>query len=263
MGLFKRRKDARIAAPPEDGWATPSDAGTSATGDEDAGAPASEGRVAASGTTGPGSRFDRAHGPFDISETDVSGLLDLGAVRIGAIEGMRLHLEIDEEQQLITAATVVVGDSSLQVQAFAAPRSGGLWDEVRDEIATAIDASGGRATRAEGPVGVELRASMPTAGPDGRTVLAPTRFLGVDGPRWFLRGVLSGRAAIDDDAAGPLIGLYLGTVVDRGGEPMAPRELLPLRLPEADDVAADDDAATGPATDINPFERGPEITEVR
>ncbi len=53
----------------------------------------------------------------------------------------------------------------------------------------------------------------------------------------------------------------------RGVEPMAPRELLPLTLPrdvEAPDVAAaTDDAEADEAPSLDPFERGPEITEVR
>lgn len=109
---------------------------------------------------------------------------------------------------------------------------------------------------------------MPSAGPDGRTVFAPARFLGVDGPRWFLRGVISGRGAIDDAAAAPLLEVFRETVVVRGSDPMAPRELLPLRLPqeEATPMPAAPGAPDGGPTstdDLNPFERGPEITEVR
>ena len=53
-------------------------------------------------------------------------------------------------------------------------------------------------------------------------------------------------------------------VVDRGGEAMPPRELLPLRLPEADGAAqAEQPGTDSGGTDLNPFERGPEITEVR
>ena len=107
---------------------------------------------------------------------------------------------------------------------------------------------------------------MPSAGPDGRTVFAPARFLGIDGPRWFLRGVISGRGAIDDDAAAPLVAIFRNTVVVRGSDPMAPRELLPLRLPQEDATPAPPAPTDLPATssdDLNPFERGPEITEVR
>ena len=105
-------------------------------------------------------------------------------------------------------------------------------------------------------------------------MFAPAVFVGVDGPRWFLRGVLSGRAAIDEASAAPLLDIFRAAVVVRGTEPMAPRELLPLTLPrDADSGAqpADGDAATDAedASDaderptLNPFERGPEITEVR
>ena len=73
---------------------------------------------------------------------------------------------------------------------------------------------------------------MPSAGPDGRTVFAPARFVGVDGPRWFLRAVFSGRAAIEDEAAEPLLEVVRGTVVVRGDAAMAPREMLVLKLPE-------------------------------
>ena len=110
---------------------------------------------------------------------------------------------------------------------------------------------------------------MPSAGPDGRTVFAPATFLGVDGPRWFLRGVLSGRAAIDEAAAAPLVEVFKAAVVVRGTDPMAPRELLPLALPRDAEAAAAAETAALDAQDeeertsLDPFQRGPEITEVR
>ena len=73
-----------------------------------------------------------------------------------------------------------------------------------------------------------------------------------------------GIAATDDAAAAPLMEVVKGTVVVRGAQAMAPRELLPLRLPEApvEDAPAEDDPAAGRAP-LDPLERGPEITEVR
>jgi hypothetical protein len=57
------------------------------------------------------------------------------------------------------------------------------------------------------------------------------------------------------------------TVVVRGEAAMAPREMLVLRLPDEASVPSEDlpDAEPGPehADDLRPFERGPEITEVR
>lgn len=216
----------------------------------------------------PDPPFDRTRGPFDAAEVDdEDGRLDLGALRISGADGMELRLEIDQEQQNVIAATAVLGESALQLQAFAAPRSGGLWAQIRSEISDAIAGQGGTAEARDGELGLELLTRMPSAGPDGRTVFAPARFLGVDGPRWFLRGVISGRAAIDEEAAEPLLDVFRETVVVRGSDPMAPRELLPLQLPQEDATPMPDvPGAEGQNTstdDLNPFERGPEITEVR
>jgi hypothetical protein len=55
-------------------------------------------------------------------------------------------------------------------------------------------------------------------------------------------------------------------VVVRGAEAMAPRELLPLKLPEVPGESqpeGTEPAAEGSGDDLNPFERGPEITEIR
>ena len=212
---------------------------------------------------------DRTGGPFDVAEVDGrDGRVDLGALWMRGVPGMELRLEIDQATQQVNAATAVLDDSALQLQAFAAPRSGHLWDEIRAEIAAAVETQGGTAEEHVGSLGAELRTRMPSAGPDGRTVFAPATFLGVDGPRWFLRGVLSGRAAIDEGAAAALVEIFKAAVVVRGTEPMAPRELLPLALPrDAEAAAAAEKAAADAAdeaerTSLDPFQRGPEITEV-
>jgi hypothetical protein len=213
----------------------------------------------------------RADGPFDVSEVDDDqSRLDLGALRVLGRPGMQLRLELEEEAQQVVGATALIEDSAVQLQAFAAPKSMGIWDEIRAEIAESVVAQGGTADEVSGPLGTELRTRMPSAGPDGRTVFAPARFVGVDGPRWFLRAVFSGRAAIDEEAAGPLLEVVRGTVVVRGDQAMAPRELLPLALPaevtrgesDGDDGEAEEETPSS-TNDLKPFERGPEITEIR
>lgn len=261
MSIFRRRKADAETTVDGDTDVT----GTSAETEPDAAAGAdAESDIETRVADAP---IDRSGGPFDATEVDDDdGRLDLGALRISGREGMELRLEIDQEQQHVIAATAVIGESALQLQGFAAPRRGGLWADIRSEIADAISGQGGTADVEHGDLGAELRTRMPSAGPDGRTVFAPARFLGVDGPRWFLRGVISGRGAIDDEAAAPLLEIFRNTVVVRGSDPMAPRELLPLRLPQEDAVAMPPGPADPPATstgDLNPFERGPEITEVR
>ena len=187
---------------------------------------------------------------------------------------MELRLEVDEERQRVVGAQLVIGDSQMQVQAYAAPRTSGIWDEIRDEIAQNLATNGGTAEEVEGPLGTELHVRMPSRSANGRTVFSQARFVGVDGPRWFFRAVMSGRAAIDQAAAEPFYGLLDHVVVVRGEEPMAPREVLALTLPKnaapavpSEDGSSDVDqqgseSAAGGA-DLDPFERGPEITETR
>ena len=206
----------------------------------------------------------RAAGPFDRSEVDdTEGRLDLGSLWLAGIPGMELRLEVDQEADTVVGVTAVLGESAVQLQAFAAPRSEGIWEEIRGEIAASITRQGGTAEDTVGPLGVELQTRMPGQDGNGRTVFSPARFLGVDGPRWFLRAVLSGRAAIDPDAAEPLIDVVRATVVVRGDEPMAPRDLLPLTLPDAGAPAPAQEQETARTDDLTPFERGPEITEIR
>jgi hypothetical protein len=199
--------------------------------------------------------------PLDRSEVeDDSDYLNLGAIWLRGQQGMELRLEVNEQEQQITGVTAVIGESAVQLQAFAAPRTEGVWIDIRNEIAASIVDAGGTAEVLTGEFGEELLTRMP------QTVFMPARFVGVDGPRWFLRAVVSGRAAIEPAAAEAVHDVIRTTVIDRGEEAMPPRELLPLRLPDADGAAQAGepgaaDAAGGP--DLNPFERGPEITEVR
>jgi hypothetical protein len=217
----------------------------------------------------------RALGPRDVSEVeDISALLDLGSILVAPSEGMELRLELNEEDgENVVGVTALIGDAAVQVQAFAAPRSEGIWDEVREEIAAGITQQGGTADTVAGAFGPELLTRVPAQDANGRSAFQPARFVGIDGPRWFLRAVFTG-AAVEPAKAGPMEDLVRGLVVVRGQEAMAPRELLPLKLPEltaesGPDAAADPDtdgpdgAATRSPDDLNPFERGPEITEIR
>jgi hypothetical protein len=232
--------------------------------------------TASAGSSSPARHALRRGGPFDRSEVDgLEGRLDLGALWLTGVPGMELRLEVEEESQNVVGVTAVMGESAVQLQAFAAPRSEGVWEDIRTEIAASITSQGGTADKTSGPLGMELRAQMPGQGPDGRTVFSPVRFVGVDGPRWFLRAVLSGPAAVDESAASTLFDVVRATVVVRGDEAMAPRELLALKLPDQTDgepltseeigeVGAEGNAAGGvPSLDeLKPFERGPEITEI-
>ena len=182
-----------------------------------------------SATSGP---YDEADAPDDGTQR-----IDLGSIRLPALPGMDLRVELSPQQKVI-GATLRAGNSLLQVAAFAAPRAAGIWDDVRAELATSASGQGGSLREVEGPFGPELAGTIlaPQPPQPGATAPAPpvrraTRFVGVDGPRWFLRGMISGPAAEDAEAARPLETAFRGIVVARGTEPMPVREQLPLRLP--------------------------------
>ncbi len=175
----------------------------------------------------------RVSGPFDVSEVSSrEGYVDLGALLIAPSEGLQLRLEVEEATQRVVAVTMDLNGSSLQLQAFAAPKTEGLWDEIREQIGQSVGSQGGQVEEVQGGFGTELIAKLPAGAQDGSQGYRVARFIGIDGPRWFLRGVLGGPAAMEREAAAPLESLFRKIVVIRGDSPMPPRDLLQLRLPK-------------------------------
>ncbi|WP_295822440.1 DUF3710 domain-containing protein [uncultured Microbacterium sp.] len=177
-------------------------------------------------------------GPFDEAEANpVRPYIDLGGIKILPREGLNLRLEVEEQTKRIVAVGLDYADSTLQVQPFAAPRSSGLWEETREQIRQQVKQQGGRVEEREGPLGPELLAEVPVmAGADGAAKRL-ARFVGVDGPRWFLRGVVGGAATGDVEAAAAVEDLFRSIVVVRGSSPMPPRDLIPLRMPSSPGTA--------------------------
>ncbi len=164
--------------------------------------------------------YDAHHAPDDDVER-----LDLGSLRIPAIEGVEVRVQADPDGT-IQQVVLVHDESALQLGVFAAPKSEGIWREVREEILESMAADGVQASEADGEYGVELHARADT--PQGPVAL---RFVGVDGPRWMVRAVFQGAAAVDPTHEGPLAECLHGVVVDRGTDARPVREPLPLRLP--------------------------------
>ena len=172
-------------------------------------------------------------GPFDESEANpIRPYIDLGGIKILPREGLNLRLEVEEQTKRIVAVGLDYADSSLQVQPFAAPRTLGLWHETRAQLVDQVRQQGGRVEEREGPLGKELLAEVPSPASEG-SELRLARFVGVDGPRWMLQGLMGGKAALDDEQAAKAIELFRSTVVCRGAQPMPPRELIPLTAPKS------------------------------
>ncbi len=169
------------------------------------------------------------NGPLDESEANhVRPYVDLGGVKVLPRPELALRLEVEEGGSRIVAVALDYAGSTLQVQPFAAPRTSGLWHEIRDQIVEQIARQGGTTTTTPGPFGPEIRAEIPSPGGESSRM---ARFVGVDGPRWFLRGVISGQALVDPEAAARVEELFRSIVVVRGTTPMPPRDLIPLQVP--------------------------------
>jgi hypothetical protein len=206
--------------------------------------------------------FDRSEkGPFDISEQyPEHDRLDLGALKVPVVDGMQVRLDTDDDSQRVLAVTLIHDGGGIQLQAFATPRSEGLWNTVRGQLAESVTKQGGESTELHTSLGKELAIEVPAKTESGRPGKRAMRFAGIDGPRWFVRAVFSGKAVTDDEVRAELSALFRGVVVDRGEEAMAPRELIALTAPQVDQDEAEEKKDED---ELNPFERGPEITEVR
>lgn len=171
------------------------------------------------------------NGPLDVAEANaVRPYVDLGGVKILPRPELAVRLEIEEGSKRVVAVALDYAESTLQVQPFAAPRTSGLWQEIREQILEQVSRQGGSAQELDGPFGPELRAEIPAPAGNAPGVRI-ARFIGVDGPRWFLRGVISGKGAVDAEAAAQVEDLFRSIVVVRGTTPMPPRDLIPLTVP--------------------------------
>lgn len=167
-------------------------------------------------------------GPFDVldaPEEDGVAYLDLGALRIPADTGLELKIEVDE-QGAIASVNLADENGHMQLGVFAAPRREGIWTDIMAEIKVSISEQRGTVTQSDGEFGPELGAKLPA--PGGFT---PVRFIGVDGPRWFLRAMLVGAPAIEPANAVRFLHAFRGLVVVRGSDPLPVRDPVPLTLP--------------------------------
>ena len=116
-------------------------------------------------------------GPFDVSQVEGDGIerADLGSVLVPAIAERELRLQVDEQSGQVRAVMLAGSDGACEFQAFAAPRNGDLWSEVRPQIAEDMARRGGQATEREGRWGTELVCQMPVRRPGSTRAAPPPR----------------------------------------------------------------------------------------
>jgi hypothetical protein len=189
-------------------------------------------------------------GPLDVSELDPEATyIDLGSLLVQPPDGLDLRLQVDEQSGTVLTVLLVSEEGVLELRAFASARGGDLWSEARREIAADTARRGGTATEQDGSFGPELVCEVPVTGPNGESMMQPSRVIGCTGPRWFLRATLAGRPAFDAEYAAPFEQALRTLAVRRGTEAMPPGEALPLRMPPQATRLGPEDGDGGPAVD--------------
>ena len=171
-------------------------------------------------------------GPHDASEViSTLGYLSFGSILMPTIEGVSVRVEVDEATNDVIAVSFEHEGSVLQVSVFSAAKSEDLWPEIYQQLINTITSTGGVVLETIGGLGKQLDTKLVT---DGE--VREIRFIGYDGPRWFLRGAITGPALTDTNAAINMEDIFRSLVIDRGNLPLPPREPLPLRVPEGNFV---------------------------
>ena len=168
------------------------------------------------------------NGPYDVSDIHAPAeLVDFGSIAFSPNPVVAVRADIEEGTARIVAISFDYKGSTLQVQAFASPKSETIWPEVSKDLENSLLAQGRDVRQESGPFGVELITELEFQGN-----IRAIRMFGVDGNRWLLRGSISGESMNDIEVKSFLEDMFKGLVVRRGEIPLPPRELLPLNLPQ-------------------------------
>jgi hypothetical protein len=172
-------------------------------------------------------------GPFDVSEAgSLENIIDFGAIKLPNVNrSLTIKVELEEDTRRLVALTLQTESSMLQVSLFSAPKNSTVWQEVLDVLTTSLESQGAQVTPVVGSFGRELMVSMQVPNLEGGSALQQIRFIGVDGPRWLLRGSITGEALSNLTEQAEIERIFRSIVVDRGAEALPPRELVPLTMP--------------------------------
>lgn len=170
-------------------------------------------------------------GPFDFQEASptefdfsdfAKASVNLGSVLLPIPHEGDIQVEMGPDGP--TMLHVATQHGRVTPVAFAAPKSGGLWEQSATEIKAGLESDGLSVRVEKGPWGSEIV---------GRTGEMEMRIIGADGPRWMLRMTAAGPAANAETLARTARGLMAHTFVSRGDNPMPAGQPLPVTLPAA------------------------------
>lgn len=170
-------------------------------------------------------------GPFDIDDAkpeqfDFSDFakasLNLGSLLLPIPHEGDVQVEMGPQGPTMLHIATAYG--RITPVAFAAPTSGGQWEQSAAEIKEGLINDGLAAEIEQGPWGTEI---VGTAGD------MQMRILGTDGKRWMLRMTASGPTQHAEKLAEIARGILARCFVARGDNPMPAGQPLPVTLPAA------------------------------
>ncbi|MFV0405506.1 MAG: DUF3710 domain-containing protein [Propioniciclava sp.] len=188
----------------------------------------------------------RSDGPFDYTEVDLEddsvdlhahgmARITYGPLIITQPRDIKVQLQGDPQAKAVYSLLAHHEGSGIEVALFAAPRSGDMAEELREDIIEEASQGAGNAETSPGPFGTEIRRVLPVEGPEGEQLFHVSRIWLVTGPRWLLRGTLMGKAALVEGTNAPadfFVEFFRNIVVRRDDEARSPGELIHLAVPE-------------------------------
>ena len=172
-------------------------------------------------------------GPLDVSEVrELENVIDFGAIKLPNVNrNLSIKVELEEDTRRLVALTLQTETSMLQVSLFSAPKNSTVWQEVLEVLTSSLESQNAQVNPVVGSFGRELMVTMQVPNEDSSSSLQQIRFIGVDGPRWLLRGSITGDALSNLTEQAEIERIYRSIIVDRGAEALPPRELVPLTMP--------------------------------
>ena len=171
------------------------------------------------GSTGP---FDGDN--VDIEDFDFSDFsnvtLNLGSIRVPLPKESQVQVEMGEQGPKMVH--VVTRYGRITPVAFAAPRTGGLWEESSEEIIAGMRSEGMPVEIQQGPWGQEIV---------GTGTNGVIRIIGVEGPRWLYRVTLAAPTGSEDQLAEIGRETIARSFVYRGEDPILAGNSLQVVLP--------------------------------
>ena len=171
------------------------------------------------GSTGP---FDGDNVEIeDFDFTDFSNVtLNLGSMQIPMPQESQVQVEMGDQGPKMVH--IVTRYGRITPVAFAAPRTGGLWEESSEEIIEGMRSEGMPVEIQQGPWGTEIV---------GTGTNGVIRIIGVEGPRWLYRVTLAAPTGMEEQLAEVGRETVARSFVYRGEDPILAGNSLPVTLP--------------------------------